>query len=75
MEIQTISNRYIKLSDLKMLLQTKHGSNFGIKELDDGYRIQLPQKLSDVRIHSMRPLALIPDIDCSQAEIHSLQKK
>ena len=31
MEIQTISNRYIKLSDLKLLLQTKHGNNFTIK--------------------------------------------
>lgn len=55
MEPQTISNRYIKLEDLRSLLTKKFGAgNFKIQERDENYQINVPQLLTESEIESIQ---------------------
>ncbi|ETS78631.1 hypothetical protein PFICI_10693 [Pestalotiopsis fici W106-1] len=55
MTAQSISNRYIKLEDLRSLLQSKFGAgNFKIREEDESYEIEVPSILSESEIKSIQ---------------------
>ncbi|KAK4210547.1 hypothetical protein QBC37DRAFT_376957 [Rhypophila decipiens] len=51
MKPQSISNRYIKLEDLRNLLMSKFGAgNFKIHERENGYEITVPEVLEEVSV-------------------------
>ncbi|KAM6513269.1 hypothetical protein FALCPG4_015712 [Fusarium falciforme] len=55
MASQPTSNRYIKLEDLRNLLETKFGAGkFKILEADESYEINVPELLTESEIKSIQ---------------------
>ncbi|KAI1441750.1 hypothetical protein F5Y02DRAFT_421714 [Annulohypoxylon stygium] len=54
MVAQSIPNRYIKIDDLRGLLESKFGrGNFKIREEDESYEINVPTQLTEGEIESI----------------------
>ncbi|KAI6091709.1 hypothetical protein F4821DRAFT_225409 [Hypoxylon rubiginosum] len=55
MASKSISNRYVKLEELRNLLTTKFGAgNFQIQETDYSYEVTAPGTITDAEIESIQ---------------------